>query len=268
MIWAQVVNGQEIEVTEDEVIRPPFESAILIDNQTTVVPIKGTLEFNIQHRFGTWKKGYDDLYGLWAPSNIRLALSYVPVSNLAIGTGLTKNQKVWDWNIKYTFLNQTRSGRIPVSVAFYGNLGISTQSKDLFDQGGDRLSYFSQLLISRKVTYWLSMQVAPSMTHFNFVNSESRYNDHFAVSALLRARFRPSASFIMNVDQPMTVHKLNNPNPNLAFGVELATSGHAFQIFVGNYSSIAPQYNQVYNANDFLNNEFLIGFNITRLWNL
>lgn len=31
------------------------------------------------HRFGSVKNGYKDFFGLFAPSNIRLGFSYVPI---------------------------------------------------------------------------------------------------------------------------------------------------------------------------------------------
>jgi hypothetical protein len=81
-------------------------------------------------------------------------------------------------------------------------------------------------------------------------------------------------SCIFNIDQPITVHKAGNPNPNLSLGIEMATSAHAFQVFVGNYASIVPQENNFFNSNNYAGGEnetvwdnFLIGFNITRLWN-
>ncbi|MGZ5191897.1 MAG: DUF5777 family beta-barrel protein, partial [Flavisolibacter sp.] len=42
---------------------------------------------------------------------------------------------------------------------------------------------------------------------------------------------------------------------------------HAFQLFLGNYSLLSPQRNNLYNSNNYKDSEFLIGFNITRLWN-
>jgi len=74
-------------------------------------------------------------------------------------------------------------------------------------------------------------------------------------------------AIIANYDQPITKHKSGNPFPNLALGLELSTSAHAFQFFFGNYYNLSPQQNNMYNRNDFTEGEFLIGFNITRLWN-
>src|SRR5438045_9168454 len=53
-----------------------FESVWIGDNQTVTVPVKKTFEMDISHRFGTVKKGYQDFWGFFAPSNIRLGFSY------------------------------------------------------------------------------------------------------------------------------------------------------------------------------------------------
>ncbi len=41
---------------------------------------------------------------------------------------------------------------------------------DIYRYYSDRLSYFHQILIARKVTDKLSVQVAPSLSHHNVVN--------------------------------------------------------------------------------------------------
>jgi hypothetical protein len=38
-------------------VKKTFEGNFILDNQTVMVPIKGTFEFDIQHRFGTTDKG-------------------------------------------------------------------------------------------------------------------------------------------------------------------------------------------------------------------
>ena len=63
------VRAQDEEESERTPARPAFESAQLLDMQSVVVPSKGTLEFDIQHRFGLVENGISDLYGLYAPSN-------------------------------------------------------------------------------------------------------------------------------------------------------------------------------------------------------
>jgi len=266
----------ETEEQDTRPVRSIFESAWLIDNQSVLVPIKGTFEFDILHRFGTWQNGYDDFYGLFAPSNIRLGFTYTVIDRLAVGFGITKSNMTWDINGKYAILRQTRSGNIPISITYFGNIAIDTRDKDNFANSSDRYSFFNQIIVARKITPEFSAQIAPSYSHFNsvaaFVNSGNEIesimnNDHFAISVAGRYKISDVMAIIANYDQPITDHKSNNPNPNISFGIEIATSSHAFQVFIGDYYFITPQRNNVFNQNNFGDGEILIGFNITRLWN-
>jgi len=92
-------------------------------------------------------------------------------------------------------------------------------------------------------------------------------NSHLAISVLGRYKVTGKSAIIAGYDQPLTEHLTNNPHPNICFGFETTTSSHAFQVFAGNYFDLVPQSNNMYNRNDFTKGQFLIGFNITRLWN-
>ena len=274
-------------------VKNTFQSVWIIDNQTVMVPVKGTLEMDIMHRFGTVKKGYDDFWGFFAPSNIRLGVSYSPMNKLNVGIGITKKNMIWDASAKYAIITQT-PGKYPVSVSYYSNVAYDTRKdkdKSIFKYRSQRLSYFNQLIIARKLTSKLSVQVAPGISHQNSVNGYLTKNDstgktifkemefnHFAIAFSARYKVTNVTSVMINYDQPLTKHATNNPNPNLAFGIEMNTSSHSFQVFVGNYFNLVPQQNNLYNKNSpfgYTDNNgtkvkggnFLIGFNITRLWN-
>ncbi len=257
-------------------VKNTFSSIWIIDNQTVMVPVKGTFEMDILHRFGTVKNGYKDFWGFFAPSNIRLGFEYVPINNLMVGLSITKANMTWDGYAKYAIIKQT-PGKYPVSVTYFGDISVDTRTKDNFVNGSDRLMYFNQLIIARKVSERLSLQVSPSHTHVNFVDGYFyepgkyrgvRNHEHIAVALAGKFKIKENMSFIANYDQPITKHRSGNPAPNLSFGLELSTSSHAFQFFLGNYGSITPQRNNYFNQNDphFIS-QYLIGFNITRLWN-
>jgi hypothetical protein len=251
-----------------------FESTWLIDNQTVMVPLKRTLQFDINHRFGTVQNGYSDFLGLYAPSNIRLGFGYTPINNLMIGFGFTKFNLLWDFSVKYAILKEKGKNPAPVSVTYLGNMGVDTRKAENFVHSSDRLSYFHQLMIARKVTRDFSVQGSISLSHMNavegYINTDYEIdgkmkNDHWAFNILGRYKISDAFSFIADYDQPLTKHPTNNPYPNLSFGVELATPLHAFQVFIGNYQWIVPQYNNTFNQYDYQDGAFLIGFNITRL---
>jgi hypothetical protein len=274
LIFSTAAFSQEIK-KKPKPVKNTFESVWIGDNQTVMVPVKKTLELDIMHRFGTWEKGYEDFFGLFAPSNIRLGASYSPIKNLNIGVGITKAFNSWDVSAKYALIKQT-PGLYPVSVSYYVNAAVDTRTKDKFFYRTDRLSYFHQLLIARKLTDKISLQVAPSVSHFNSVfgyysepGKVSPSMDHDQVSVAVSGRYKLTETFaaFFNYDQPITKHPSNNPNPNISAGIEKTTSAHAFQFFVGNYYFMSPQRNNYFNHNDFQKGQYLIGFNITRLWN-
>jgi hypothetical protein len=152
-------------------------------------------------------------------------------------------------------------------------MAIDTRKEDKREEvhhSTDRISYFHQILIGRKFNNWLSVQLAPSVTHFNIVEN-SRNHDHYAVAFGSQVKLTNNMSFLLNIDQPITKHSANNPNPNVSFGIQMATSSHAFQIFLGNSNKIMPQetnFNNNNNYSDKFTENFVIGFNITRLWAL
>ena len=267
-------------VTPDQIVprvKNTFKGNLIIDNQTVMVPLKKTFEFTIQHRFGTINNGYSDMYGLFAPANMRLGGNYTPVDNLQVGIGICKENMQWDGNVKYAIIKQAVSNSgFPVSVTFYGNMAASTlPKKGNFVTDNDRYSYFSQVIIARKITKDFSVQVAPSLSYFNnvpgYMSAEAGIkptmnNDHYAIAFMGSYMFTGTLGVMADYDQPLTQHPTNNPHPNISFGLQVVTITHSFQIFLGNYQSILPQSNNLFNQNDYTQSRYLIGFNITKRW--
>ncbi|MGC9341738.1 MAG: DUF5777 family beta-barrel protein [Bacteroidales bacterium] len=253
---------------EDRPERPAFETALLIDNQTVVTPFKGSYLFEIHHRFGTVKNGITDIFGIYAPSNIRMAINYGITENIMVGIGSTKDYKLQDLQWKYTFLQQTRSGSMPVSLSYYGNVVLDARAKENFGPEEQfkeihRLSYFTQLIVARRFNFRYSAQIAPSFSYYNAVPTGMK-NGNFGIHAGARAKVLGSSSIIAEYDQLLTQQGEGfDPKPNLALGVEIGTATHAFQIFIANYSQIINQRNLLYNTNDFAEGDFHFGFNIT-----
>ncbi len=270
-------NAQDsTEVVKKAYVGGTFVGSMIIDNQSVMVPVAKTTEVAIQHRFGTVNNGYEDMYGIFAPANIRLGGSYTPINNLQIGIGVTKERMQWDGNVKYALGKQQVKGGCPVSVTIFADMAVSTLPKaGNFVSGSDRISYFTQLIIARKITKHFSAQVSPSFSYFNNIagyvdangNIQPRMkNGHWAIAFSGRYKVKDGFCIIANYDQPLTQHPTDNPHPNLSLGVEMSTKGHSFQIFFSNYQSIIPQQNNVFNQNDYTKSQYLIGFNITRRW--
>jgi hypothetical protein len=244
-----------------------------------MVPIKGTFEFDIQHRFGTTDQGIKDLFGLFSGANMLLGFSYVPVKNLQLGFGATNDRMQITGSAKYAICRQTTNNSVPVSVSLFANTVMDTRAKSTslpIVNTSDRFSFFTQLIVARKICDKFSIQISPSITYFNNIEGYmidektmigKQEHAHFAIAFSGRYKLTESMSLIANYDQPLTQHPLDNPHPNLSIGLDMKTSGHDFQIFLGNYGYILPQNNNLYNQNDYTKGQFLIGFNISRLWN-
>lgn len=263
--------------------RPAFESGLLFDNATSNTQAANTLEMVIQHRFGSMKNGITDLYGIWSPSNIRLGLNYSVLDNLVVGIGTTKFNKVQDLQIKYNPLVQTRSGSMPITLTVFEVIGINATAEENFGVNykfSNRMSYFTQVIVSRRFNDKFSLQVAPSFTHYNSLDSTMDH-DRIALSGAARFKFSPQSSVIIAGDFPLQIQSISEHTsefnsllkdnkqvvkPNICIGYEVSTSTHAFQIYLGTSQNIIPQENIMFNKNDFFDGGIILGLNITRLW--
>lgn len=251
-----------------ELARPAFESALLGEMQSVVVQTPKTLEWDFMHRFGTVENGLKDFYGIYAPgANIRMGLTYTPMDKLAVGIGLTKANMALDLNAKYAIFRQSKDNSMPVSLSYFGNVVANTQAGN-YKEETHRLSFYNELIVAKRFNSKISVQISPSFTHYNAVDTLYS-NDMFAVGVGARYKFSAQSSIIINYVQPLMNHKDSklNAQPGLAIVWEIATSAHAFQIFFSNYQGILPQNNIMYNQNKWGDSKFLLGFNITRLWN-
>ncbi len=266
-----VVVDSVAPVVEVEYERAAFESTSLIENQTDRVYSKGTIEMIMNHRFGL-VTGTNDMIGIWAPANIRIAVNYSITDRITVGVGTTKDQRLQDFILKGAILKQTVNGKMPVSVTYYGNAAVSALPKSNFYHLSDRWSFFNQIIIAQRFNKMFSFQIAPSYSHYNVVEAPMS-NDLFAIQFGGRAKVTSSMSILLDFNQPFTSQK-NAPESGFSFGTEFSTVGHTFQIFVSNYRGIVNQQSNMFNQNEFYNKdassgskfEMAIGFNISRTW--
>jgi hypothetical protein len=256
-------------------VRNTFGAELLIDNQTIASPYKGGIELQIQHRFSEIKNIHD-LYGIYGSANTRIGLNYGITDRLMIGAGTTLEKSLQDLNWKYAILRQTEDNSMPVSLSYFGNVVIDARAEENFGPSPEykfmhRMSYFTQLIVARKLNDKISLQIAPSLIYFNTVEStadtagiyHSYKNLNFGLHAGARVNLFGNHSLMLEYDQLLTKQdvgaEVKKPKPNLAFGWEISTATHTFQVFATNYRSIIPQYNLLYNSS----NKYMFGFNIT-----
>jgi hypothetical protein len=271
-LFISALFAQEATQEASKPVRNTFGTTILIDNHTVATPYKGGIELEIHHRFSLIEN-YHNLYGIYGSANTRIGLNYGITDRLMIGAGTTKDYKLQDIQWKYLIFQQTEDNKMPVSVSYYGNIVGDLQKEEVFgpaDRYKDmhRISYFSQLIIARKITEMFSVQLAPSLAYFNsvpvYADGTGYKNINLGLSAGARANLFGAHSVILEYDQLLTKQDLaTQPKPNLSLGWEINTATHTFQIFAANYSQIINQRNLLFNTNDFTKGDYLIGFNVT-----
>ena len=278
--------SEEAEEITDKPVKFSWESGYLINQMTSKIGPAKTLESVMQHRFGSVENGRTDLWGTYSPgANVRLALDYVIYKNVQIGYGMTKTNMVSDFNAKVNLLEQ-KTESMPISLTLYGNVAIDGRPQSVWDtlyynygnveefydyKFSNRLSYFSQVIIGSKLNEMISVQGGISFSHYNTVLAGM---DHDMIGAHLGGRIKvsPQGSIIFNADIPVRVKDIsegqdtNLSQANFAFGYEVSTGSHAFQIFAGTSNSLLQQDMIMNNLNKIQGKNFSLGFVITRLW--
>ncbi len=258
-------------------VKNTFDDNYILDNQTVIVNRKKSIQFDIQHRFGVVTNGYKDFLGIFSAANIRFGMSGVPCDKLMLGWGFNKYNLTWDFDGKFALMRQSEKGKgiWPLSITAYANIAVDSRNKKNFVRGVDRLSYFGQILIARKITKNFSLQVGADVSWFNnveaYINTKGeiipkRNNEHFAVSVMARYKCTDKIGILINYDQPLTKHLTDNPHPNLGIGLDFTLAQHDFQVTFSNFNTLIPQINNFYNQNDYKKGSFCIGFNMSRLW--
>jgi len=277
--FAQSTTNEKAK-TDNSPVNSPWDSEVLIDNQTTLDAPAKTLEAFIQHRFGLVNTNeIHDLYGIYAPgANVRLAINYTPIKHLTIGYGITKTNMYSDFSAKYIVFRQTKSNSIPVAVALYGDFAVDGRPNVDFGTAykfGNRYSYFGQLIVSRKFCNYFSLEATGNFTHYNSVPVGGNH-DNIGVGVAGQIKFTTESSIIFQYDVPLKIQSIseetsftdaNSAKPNFGFGYQVETAGHSFQIYITTASGILPQDIYMNNHNDWTKGDLMLGFTITRLWN-
>lgn len=251
-----------------EIVTGTFKATQLINLPTVEAPGRKSLQFLIMHRFGKLNEGAYALFGL-DNASIRFGLDYGLTDRLTIGIGRSSFDKAFDGSVKYKILQQA-TGRMPVSVSLYELVSNYTlrYSEKPYLNARFRTSYTSQLLIARKFTRNLSLQLVPAWTHFNLVPTARDKNDVFALSAGGRMKFTKRMSFNVEYnyllpDQVVSVKTYNT----FSLGIDIETGGHVFQLVFTNAQGMTGPYYLAKTSGSWGKGDIFFGFNISRSFN-
>jgi hypothetical protein len=250
-----------------------FKATRIINGQSVEQMKEGQLDFRIHHRFGPVNSGAYELWGL-DQSNIFLGLEYGVTDWLMLGVGRSSYQKTYNGSAKFRLLGQsTGEKNSPVSVSLF--TGVDCFTTKWADETVDhyfvsRLSYVGQVLVARKFTEDLSLQVSPTIVHRNLVPTELDHNDVYAVG--FGGRYKISARMSVNAEYFLTIlpsveGRTNNPN-SFSVGVDIETGGHVFQIMLTNSLPMIERGFIAETTEQWNDGGIHLGFNISRVFTL
>jgi hypothetical protein len=265
-----------------------FKASRLINGQTIETISKNHLNFWISHRFGAVNSGFiANFFGL-DEAKIRLGLEYGLTDRWLVGAGRSSLEKTYNLYTKYKVLRQ--SNLVPVTVTAMAGWGINTMPTGYIMESGspmkfnnniERYSYWSQVLVARKFTEKLSLQLMPTLIHVNKVEDPSIPNQLFALGA--GGRYKLSQRVTLSAEYYYTMRELEDdeddddggiggfPYPYrnaLSFGVDIETGGHVFQFHLTNARGMVEKQFIGQNVGAWGKGDIFYGFNIARTFSL
>lgn len=245
-----------------------FKSTRVINSHSSETLAEGSLDFRISHRFGKLNSGAYNLWGL-DEATIRLALEYGITDRFTVGLGRSSFEKTYDGYVKYKLLRQRKNNAssFPVSITWFSNAAYNTlkNGDEVIEENPEyRFSFAHQLIIARKFSPGVSLQVAPILIHRNLKEEFETSNDTYAVE--LGGRVKVSKRVSINADYFYRLNT-NTVNPyynSFSLGVDIETGGHVFQLHFTNSQGMIEEMFVTRTDGQWSKGDIFYGFNISR----
>jgi len=245
---------------------PAFKTLKIANLQSTKVAEQGDLYLVVSHRFGPLKDGLDTFLGL-DQANTKIELLYSFFDGIQFSISRESFEKTVAFASKVRLARQSDS--FPLNLSGYGTININTELNNrrftnyrMIDE--DRFSYALQLLASRRFSKNFSFQIAPTYVRENLqILEETGTANHNQFALGLGGRIKLSKRVSFNAEYTHNFNRDENSifyNP-YAFGVDIETGGHVFQLLFTNAQST--------NEPGFISNadgDIVFGFNIVRVF--
>ncbi len=246
-----------------------FKSPRVINSHSLEMLHAGALDFRILHRFGRLDQGLYDVFGL-DNATIRLSFDYGITSNLTVGFGRTNQKKELDGFVKYRILRQSSGARnMPVTLVWVSGLtlnGLKDPYPGEQTSTSDRLAYYHQIIVGRKISDRFSLQLAPTLLHRNLTPQSLDPNTLFATGLGMRYKLNNRLAVLLDY-----THVFNRfpglivRNP-LSLGVDIETGGHVFQLHFTNSAGLNERAYMTDTNGSWLRGEIQFGFNLSRVF--
>ena len=248
-----------------------FKTTRLIDGHSVETTAPGVMDVKISHRFGTIGGANGGAYNFFGLDNatMRLGFDYGVTHTLMIGIGRSTSFKTFDAFFKWKIVRQSTGKRnMPVTVCYVPTIGlISLRDTSLFKSFSNRINFTHQLIIGRKFTEGLSLQIMPTVVHRNHPVDKGP-NDVYAFGVGGRQKLSKRTSFNAEYYYQLPGSRVPGTTNVLSLGFDIETGGHVFQLHITNSSSMTESNFITGNKGSWGKGDILFGFNISRVFNV
>lgn len=274
--WAQeedLLGLIEEEQPAKEFEQASFKTTKIINAHSIENTHTGVLDFKISHRFGMINTGAYEFFGL-DQATIRLGLDYGITERLMVGVGRSSWNKTYDGFVKFRVLRQTTKDsqkQMPVSVTWFSGMYVNTlkwADPDRDNKETSRLDYAHQLLIARKFSEGITLQLMPSMVHRNLVETKEEKNDVFAMGAAGRVKVSKRIAINAEYFYVLPDQILDSYENSLSIGVDIETGGHVFQLHLTNSTPMTENGYIPQTTGNFFDGDIHFGFNVSRVFTI
>lgn len=251
---------------QENIVSATFKGTRIVNGHSIENRKNKELEFIISHRFGRLNTGFEELFGL-DQANIRFALEYGLTDDLTAGLGRSSFEKTYDGYLKYSLLKQkTGANAFPFAVSLFGSIAAKSQKAIAGNERtfAESLFYVGQVLVAKKVNSSLSIQVTPTYVHRNLATIAADPHDIFALGFGTRVKLSKRVSLNAEYYQQFQNLTSINARNSLAFGVDIETGGHVFQIILSNAITMVEKSFITETTGNFFGGDIHLGFNLSR----
>jgi len=251
--------------TEKIKVESAFKALKIVNLESTKLAAKGDLYFVVAHRFGSIQDGFEGAYGL---DNAVTQIKFLYGLRDWLTLGAARSELAYDFSGKYLLKSQEKDG-FPFAIAGFTSLAINNTLKESnypkmnFD---NRLIYVTQILMSRKFNSKLSLELAPTFFHENFVIDDNQENSQFAVA--MGGRYKFAKRWSVNVDYAAHLNRAQTSqfNDPLSIGVDIETGGHVFQMHFSNSQGMHEAGFLGNTTGNWGKGDIFFGFNLLRVF--
>lgn len=252
-------------VPKNQPVESAFKALKIVNLESTKLAAKGDIYLVIAHRFGSIKDGAE---GFWGLDNAVTQIKFLYGVNKWLTISGARSEQAFDFSAKYRFQEQIKNG-FPLTIVGFNSVAFNNLLKENIYpkmKFADRMIYVSQLLISSKISKRLTLELAPTYFHENFVANDLQDNSQYAIG--MGGRFKLTNRLSINVDYATHLNRTATSTfvDPLSIGVDLDTGGHVFQMHLSNSQGIHEAGFLGNTTGDWNKGQIFFGFNLLRVF--